>query len=360
MQWALERKEREPTKVHCFLLPSGSDSGSAFLVQLSLWVDRWDEGEGKEVHHPGSKHVRTLWGMDRGKRVQVWRTLGRYDELEVLELGGEAGKDKEWREGTRWVEEGIKCPLDVDELSLMLPDRHIPLAGLRELRLHRGLSELNKSWLRALVRAGCGPNLTSLSLWREEHSWEEVEREHLNFMSNGALRVLAAAGCGTSLTSLSLRGECFSCSQLFMLDPQPQSQPRHADQGCGVDTEMRKSVLVSSWLPWPAAAAGLVVGFPDASVIFRFLSDWCSTRRPLHSCVSPTGEYLAYGVTDEGVRALARAGWGASLTSLHLESGCFLLFVFFLDICPPLQNSGNHQRRARSSVGQRTACACSG
>ena len=108
----------------------------------------------KKVKNPDAEHVRTLWRMDRDKRVRVWRNLEPFDKLEVLELGGEF--------------EGIKCPLEPDELSLLLPNGSHPLADVHELRLYHGMSEWGGGeWLCSLADAGCGANLTSLTLWGE-------------------------------------------------------------------------------------------------------------------------------------------------------------------------------------------------
>ena len=55
--------------------------------QLSLWVCRWDSVQRKWVNHSGKEHVEALWTMNRDRRLRVWEALGRFEALEVLELG---------------------------------------------------------------------------------------------------------------------------------------------------------------------------------------------------------------------------------------------------------------------------------
>ena len=119
------------------------------LLQLSLWVELVDEVKRKLDKNPDAEHVRVLWRMERSKRVHVWRRLGRFLEPEELHLGGEYL---------------CECPLDVEELLLLLPEGAGALAGLRVLILWRCASQVNNDFLRALASAGCGENLTWLSL----------------------------------------------------------------------------------------------------------------------------------------------------------------------------------------------------
>ena len=121
----------------------------AFFLQLSFWMERWDETGRQEIKNPDAEHVRVLWRMERDKRVHVWRRLGRFQEPEKLHLGGEYL---------------CECPLDAEELLLLLPEGAGALAGLRVLILWRCASQVNNDFLRALASAGCGENLTWLSL----------------------------------------------------------------------------------------------------------------------------------------------------------------------------------------------------
>lgn len=97
--------------------------------------------------------------MSRDDRVRVWEALGRYEALEVLDVGGDAL----YRD---------TCPMDCEELDLLLPEglsdcsssSRPCLAGLRVLYLHFVL-KMDDAWLRTLARAGCGSSLASLTLW---------------------------------------------------------------------------------------------------------------------------------------------------------------------------------------------------
>lgn len=102
------------------------------------------------VKNLAAKHVRVLWGMDREKRVEVWRSLGGFQGLELLELGGEPG---------------CRCPMEEEELFMLMPaEGRGTLAGLRVLFLGVGGSQIDDGFLRALVTCGCGEALTSLTL----------------------------------------------------------------------------------------------------------------------------------------------------------------------------------------------------
>jgi len=152
LQWVVEKKEREPTKVFacrwlCCLFPC-VDTFFSFL-QLSLWMERWDEMGREMVENPDAEHVRVLWGMEKDKRVQVWERLGPFEEVTELELGGV------WRGN---------CPVDQEELFMLLPEGQEALAGLRTLFLWFCGDQVGDGFLHALVFAGCGRNLTSLSL----------------------------------------------------------------------------------------------------------------------------------------------------------------------------------------------------
>lgn len=98
---------------------------------------------------PDAEFVRLLWRMDSVKREEAWNILGRFQEVVELELGGD---------------ERRQCPLDVDELFMFLPEGEGSLSGLRELFLWRCANNTNDAFLQALASAGCGENLTSLTL----------------------------------------------------------------------------------------------------------------------------------------------------------------------------------------------------
>ena len=103
--------------------------------------------QSKLVHHPGKNHVEdVLWKIDGDQRLRIWEALGRYDALEVLELGN-------------------SDTLDIDEELRVLARQVLPprLDGVRVLFLG-WMSNLTDATFQALAAAGCGTNLTSLSL----------------------------------------------------------------------------------------------------------------------------------------------------------------------------------------------------
>ena len=110
----------------------------------------WDEVRGKTVVSPDAEHVRVLWRMEKDKRVQMWERLGPFGEVTELELSGD------------FI--GNKCPMDEEELFMLLPEGQEALAGLRTLFLWFCGDQVGDGFLNALVFAGCGRNLTSLSL----------------------------------------------------------------------------------------------------------------------------------------------------------------------------------------------------
>ena len=104
------------------------------------------------VENPDAEHVRVLWRIERDKRVQVWRRLGRFQEVRELELGGELS---------------CLCPMNVEELFMLLPEGAGALAGLHKLFLWGCSDQVDDGFLRALASAGCGKMLTSLTLFCE-------------------------------------------------------------------------------------------------------------------------------------------------------------------------------------------------
>lgn len=161
LQWALGEREREPTKVSCVAVVACCQllfwlvmiCALLLFLQLRLWVERLDVREVETTQNLNAEHVRLLWRMDRDKRVQVWRELGRFQEVTKVELGGELG---------------CLCPMDVEELLMLLPEGAGALSGLRTLFLRWYVNQVD-SGLHALSSAGCGENLTSLTLWSECH-----------------------------------------------------------------------------------------------------------------------------------------------------------------------------------------------
>ena len=134
-----------------------------FFLQLALWVERGDVPKFDYAYqemltckNPDAKHVRILWCMESDKRVQVWRKLGRFRRVTELEIGGEHGS----------IEDdcgGCDCDVGKKELFMLLPEGKGALAGLHKLLLWR-CANMDDGFLRALASAGCGKNLTSLTL----------------------------------------------------------------------------------------------------------------------------------------------------------------------------------------------------
>ena len=127
---------------------------------------------------PHSLNVRSLWRMDKERRIGLWKELQPQLQLHQLRLGG--------------VLVGDQCPVDAEELAILcpLPDS---LQELRELFLNAA-GKLTDSGLKALASAGCGAQLTSLTLGG------------VRGVTDSGLKALASAGCGAQLTSLTLGG----------------------------------------------------------------------------------------------------------------------------------------------------------
>ena len=112
------------------------------------------------VLSPQADLMRTLWGLDRDRRERLWHARGHGVQqqavVEELELGGEQC--------------GCECPVDVEELWLMLlttvssAGRTDTLCHLRCLSLWCCGSQVDDHFLGALAAAGCGVSLTSLTL----------------------------------------------------------------------------------------------------------------------------------------------------------------------------------------------------
>lgn len=128
-----------------------------FSLQLPLWSERADEARVKLglvgcnvlVTNPDIGHLHVLWRLNRDKRVQVWCRLGKYPQLTELELGGKRR---------------CECPVDIEELFMLLQEGAGTLARLHKLSLWRCSNQVDDRFLIALATAGCGEKLTSLSL----------------------------------------------------------------------------------------------------------------------------------------------------------------------------------------------------
>ena len=116
-------------------------------MQLFFIVEQWNEERNEREKSPDAHHVRSLWGMSREKRLLLWRELQSTLRLEELGLGGE------------WF--GTRCRVEDEEISILCPEgclRHLKIFFLY------AADNLTDDGFRALAEAGCGANLTSLSL----------------------------------------------------------------------------------------------------------------------------------------------------------------------------------------------------
>lgn len=222
-------------------------------------------------HHSSREHVHTLWKMTRGKREFVWRALGQYDSLEVLMVGH------------------LPCPMGKEELLSLLPRQSCPLANLHTLLL-QAIPKADDTWLQALGNAGCGQNLTELSL------------------------------CGASVCFLFL---CF-WTAILTLAITDRSTARGGD-GPRATGPSRCRVWSS-----PDIAA------PGGSVLFPCLLDGAFKL----DCETYNAG-LQGGVTDQGLSTLVDAGRGSILVALHLEGdfsvGLAAFWVFLLMFSCPVQ-----------------------
>ena len=97
---------------------------------------------------PFASHVYSLWRMKKETRLAVWRKAQEDVQLlEELGFGGEYGRE---------------CTVDDEELSVFCTVG-VPLQGLTRLHLSHGKGMSDAS-LRLLTIAGCGANLTSVTL----------------------------------------------------------------------------------------------------------------------------------------------------------------------------------------------------
>ena len=148
------------------------DSGG---TKLSLVVEVQNDQTNMTVKSPENHHVLSLWRMNKERRIALWEELQPQLHLQELRLGGLWG--------------GIECPVVDEELSILCPPHS--LQEMRELFLYAADS-VGDSGLNALASAGCGAQLTSLTL------------SGVYEVTDAGLKALASAGCGAQLTSLTL------------------------------------------------------------------------------------------------------------------------------------------------------------
>ena len=118
-------------------------------MQLVLRMQSYDWEKKKWKDAPERKHVVALWQMERVKRMEVWRELVMGEKLEELVLDGVSR---------------VKCPLDLEELSMLLPEGEDALQEMRVLVL-TCTKNLTDEALRWLSDRGCGGNLTHMIFW---------------------------------------------------------------------------------------------------------------------------------------------------------------------------------------------------
>ena len=116
-------------------------------VQLSLVVEVWNAQTMDVEEAADAPHVLSLWRAGKEKRVLLWAELQPQLQLHELGLGGEFY--------------GSKCPVDVEEVALLFPQGS--LVELQHLFLY-AMDRWSDCGLGALVSAGCGAHLSSLSL----------------------------------------------------------------------------------------------------------------------------------------------------------------------------------------------------
>ena len=128
------------------------------------------------------RRLRSLWGMSKERRMELWRELQPKLHLEEVVLHGGSLEDE--------------CPMEDEEFAVLFPSGS--LSSLRSLHLCN-VAKLTDRGFATLAQAGCGKSLTSL---RVDGRCKGITGEGLMF--------LVEAGCGTSLTSLSLHGICLA------------------------------------------------------------------------------------------------------------------------------------------------------
>ena len=116
-------------------------------MQLSLVAELFNDTTLKFEKTANAPQVLCLWRMSKEKRVLLWKELKPQLQLRELELGGE------WN--------GVRCPVDDEELEILCPKSS--LYELQQLLLHAA-GRVTDCGLQALASAGCGAQLTSLTL----------------------------------------------------------------------------------------------------------------------------------------------------------------------------------------------------
>ena len=136
-------------------------------------------------------------------------------------------------------------------------------------------------------------------------------------VTDGSLQALAAAGCGKNLTSLTLWCEC-----LFLLLSLAFFR-------------VLFFLLCRVWLYPLSDVASLLSPFPST----RSLPLHALSRLPVslssHSADKrmERNADLRQGVTDGSLQALAEAGCGKNLTSLTLRGECLFFFCLLFSSC---------------------------
>ena len=122
---------------------------AGWCVQLSLVPEVWNDQTGEYGRTADAPRVLCLWTMSKEKRVLLWNSIQPQLRLQDLSLGG----------GRRW--NGIPCPVEDEELATLCPKGS--LYELQQLFLHTS-HVVSDCGLSALASAGCGAQLTSLTL----------------------------------------------------------------------------------------------------------------------------------------------------------------------------------------------------
>ena len=125
-------------------------TGKGWCVQLSLVAEVWDDQCRWYTTTAHAPRILCLWRMSREKRVLLWEELQPQLQLRELGLGGE------------W--DGVRCPVDDKEFTILCPKGS--LHELQQLVLHAA-DRVTNTGLQTLASAGCGTQLTSLTLWGE-------------------------------------------------------------------------------------------------------------------------------------------------------------------------------------------------
>ena len=149
------------------------DSGGK---RLFLVAALWDEESLTSVETPEAPHLLCLWRMNKETRILLWKEIQPQLQLQELGLGG--------------VGNAAKCSMEDEELAILFP--RDSLQSLQKVFLYAA-DKVTDEGLCALASAGCGAQLTSLTL-----------KALMDGVTDRGLCALASAGCGPKLTSLVL------------------------------------------------------------------------------------------------------------------------------------------------------------